>query len=431
MSLINNCIRTALDLKDKNITFAEDFCIEKDIKGLRSKIYPAVLTYVPDYCPCCGVINESFSIVKHGYIDSRITWISNTHFPTYIQLRKQRFLCRECHSTFVATSPEIEQHCFISNRVKQSIMFELADAISMKDLSKRHFVSLPTIGRTLKQAAYQLKPNFNRLPKHLSWDEFKSVKRVAGKMRFIMIDAETHALIDILPNRLLNDLTQYFYRYSLQARLSVETITVDMNSSYATLVSRIFPNAKIIIDRFHIIQMMTNALNMTRIRIMNKFNTYRPEDQKKYRKLKRYWRMLLKNSEDLDFKNFHYHRLFKKHVSQTEIVDYLVSLDPELKETYITYQNLLYSSVHNDYEAFYEELCSASKNVSPQMIKTIKTLKKNSEGIKNTFHYKYTNGPIEGMINKIKVISRVSYGYRSFWNLKCRILISFHLKTKQ
>ncbi|WP_422678734.1 transposase family protein [Carnobacterium maltaromaticum] len=37
------------------------------------------------------------AIVKNGFLTSNIKWISTTHFPTYLVLKKQRFLCRECH----------------------------------------------------------------------------------------------------------------------------------------------------------------------------------------------------------------------------------------------------------------------------------------------------------------------------------------------
>ncbi|WP_438730105.1 transposase family protein [Enterococcus sp. DIV1314a] len=90
------------------------------------------MTYRPKACPCCGVVNFDYSIVKNGFILSKVKWISHTHYPTYLFLRKQRFLCRECQSSFLAESLEIEKHCFISRRVKQSVLFELSDATSHK-----------------------------------------------------------------------------------------------------------------------------------------------------------------------------------------------------------------------------------------------------------------------------------------------------------
>ncbi len=46
-----------------------------------------------------------------------------------------------------------------------------------------------------------------------------------------------------------------------------------------------FPNAKIIIDKFHLTQLISRSLNKIRIKVMNK-------DKKNPRKLKRYWRLI-------------------------------------------------------------------------------------------------------------------------------------------
>lgn len=43
---------------------------------------------------------------------------------------------------------------------------------------------------------------------------------------------------------------------------------MDMNASYPYAIKEIFPNAEIIIDRFHIIQQLTRALNNKRIQVM-------------------------------------------------------------------------------------------------------------------------------------------------------------------
>ena len=425
----NNCIRIALDLKDKNILFDENFCEEKRIKGFRSKVYYATLTYQPSHCECCGMKNHSYSIVKNGYLTSRVKWVSSTHYPTYIQLKKHRFLCRECGVTFVAQSPEIEQGCFIAKRVKQSIAVELADTTSVKDLSKRHFVSPTTTDRVLKQLNQSVKNNFKSLPQHLSFDEFKSVKNVEGKMSFIYSNADTHEPIDILPTRLLTALRKHFLRYPYKTRMTVKTIVVDMNAAYFTLVKDLFPNAKVIIDRFHIIQLLSRSLNQTRVQLMKRFNTSNSEDLKNYRKFKRYWQLLLKDSDDLNFKDYRYQRLFKKPLPNTEIVDYLLTLDETLKATYDLYQNLLYYSKKNDYKGFKDLILKTSpKELSPFMQTALKTLRKHLPRIKHTFMYPYSNGALEGSINKIKVIKRVAYGYRNFQNFRCRILISFKAK---
>ena len=46
-------------------------------------------------------------------------------------------------------------------------------------------------------------------------------------------------------------------------------------------------------------------------------------------------------------------------------------------------------------------------------------LLKHLRQIKNTMYYNgISNGPLEGINNKIKVIKRISYGYRFFTNFK-------------
>ncbi len=55
---------------------------------------------------------------------------------------------------------------------------------------------------------------------------------------------------------------------------------------------------------------------------------------------------------------------------------------------------------------------------------SIKSLKAYREYIVNTMNTDYTNGVIEGINNKIKVIKRIAFGYRSFYHFKARILIT-------
>ncbi|EHY9269700.1 ISL3 family transposase, partial [Enterococcus faecalis] len=307
----NHCIRISLDLKDKNISFDSNFCEEQLIKGVKSKVYKGILTYNPSACPCCGIKNEQFAIVKNGFMSSRIKWLSVAHYPTYILLKKQRFLCRHCHSSFLAESSEIEKHCFIAKRVKQSILVELSDAISFKDLSKRHFVSPTTINRVLVSGGRDLSNRFLQLPQNLCFDEFTSVKNNSGKYSFIYSDSATHEIIDILIDNKKLTLEKHFLKYSLRVRRQVKTIVVDMNAAYFKLAKKLFPNASVIIDRFHLVQLISRSLNITRIKTMNHYRTSNLTDMKNYRKLKKYWKLFLKDSNELNYRDYRYQRLFK------------------------------------------------------------------------------------------------------------------------
>ncbi len=61
---------------------------------------------------------------------------------------------------------------------------------------------------------------------------------------------------------------------------------------------------------------------------------------------------------------------------------------------------------------------------------SLKTLRKHLPYIKNTFIYPYNNRRIEGINNKIKVLSRVAYCYRNLSNYKNQIILHFNMKPK-
>lgn len=54
----------------------------------------------------------------------------------------------------------------------------------------------------------------------------------------------------------------------------------------------------------------------------------------------------------------------------------------------------------------------------------MRVLRNWSKYILNSFDCGYTNGFTEGCNNKIKVIKRIAFGYRSFHNLRQRILLT-------
>ncbi|MGX7235702.1 transposase [Enterococcus italicus] len=57
----------------------------------------------------------------------------------------------------------------------------------------------------------------------------------------------------------------------------------------------------------------------------------------------------------------------------------------------------------------------------------LQTLEKYINPIHNAFKYTLSNGPIEGVNNKVKNIKRSGYGYRNFYHLRSRVVISFTL----
>ena len=90
-------------------------------------------------------------------------------------------------------------------------------------------------------------------------------------MSFITIDGQKHDIITILPGRQTNENKQFFLNhYSLKNREQVTKVVMDLNARYRTIIRYLFPNAKLIVDNFHLIQMTLRALNQTRVQLMKK-----------------------------------------------------------------------------------------------------------------------------------------------------------------
>ncbi|WP_127849136.1 transposase [Lacticaseibacillus hulanensis] len=102
------------------------------------------------------------------------------------------------------------------------------------------------------------------LPQHLAFDEF----RATNQMSFIWGDSDRHEIGGILPARTAYAIKRYFEGFPLKVRKQVRTVSLDLNAGYINLIPQLFPNAKVVVDRFHIVQMVSTALNMVRGQVM-------------------------------------------------------------------------------------------------------------------------------------------------------------------
>ena len=235
-----------------------------------------------------------------------------------------------------------------------------------------------------------------------------------------MVDGKTGKTIDIVEDRKLNSLLKYFSYYTHKARSKVKLIVIDMYSPYISLIKTMFPNADIIIDNFHLTQLISTSLNKTRIMLMKK-------DKKNYNKLKRYWKLILKPRNKLDISKWKKYKCFDSLMTQQDIVDYLINTSEELKQTYNVYQNILFALQNKSYNKLKQVLEANNDKISSYMKISIKTLKKYLPYIKNTLNNPYHNGFVEGNNNFIKVIKRIAFGFRSFRRFKARIMICKNL----
>ena len=410
-----NYITEMLELKDKNIKFFENCYHKEKIKGVYHKFFDGILTYQPLCCEKCGVAFDN-KFEKHGFITSNIKIPDISGFKTILRLNKQRYLCKHCGKAFTLRDNVTEYGCCISKNTKWKIANDLRNKISEKDIAKNNNVSPNTVERVMDSYYDNQKLYKNYLPKVLSFDEFKSVKSADGAMSFHLCNGETGQTIDIVEDRKLLSLLQYFSYYSFNARKSVKFIVIDMYSPYVSLIKKMFPNAQIIIDTFHLIQLISRSLNKTRIKAMK-------NNKAVYNKMKRYWKLILKDRNELDYSKWKKFTCFPHFMTEIDVVNYILDQSAELKATYYKYQELLQSIKEKNYNDFLYAINNINNNISDYMKTSIKTLIEFKDNIRNTFNNNYHNGYIEGNNNFIKVLKRIAFGFRSFRRFKARIMI--------
>ena len=413
----NYYILNLLNIKDQNIFINTNNIEERKIKNKNYKIIEGILTYKPKCCPICGVVNESSNdIIKWGFRKNckiKIPKISNCY--SLLILHKQRFFCKHCNNTFIAETNLIDRNKNISNNTELQLNLELMQKQSEKDIAKRLDISVSKIDRKLNEISSHKVLRHETLPTSMNWDEFKATKDTKGKMAFIITNNASGNIFDIKDSRKTYDLEKYFKRYSRKERDKVKHISIDFYSGYISLAEKLFKNADISIDRFHIIIQVYNALNNARIKLCYKNNP-------NYKKLKDYWKLIVKNERDLsDEKKYSKH--FKKDISQKEIVQYLINTDKTLEATYECYQGIINSLNDKDFNKFKSIITHENKNISDKMKQALKLFNKNIKYIENSFKYDINNGIIEGTNNLIKCLKRIAFGYRKYDHFIARIFL--------
>lgn len=396
-------------------------CLEiKKIKGIQTKIFHGYLTYTPTCCPKCGCINRSFNdIIKWDFKKNckiKLTKVSN--YNTLLLLDKQRFFCKHCNHTFTASTDIVDFHKQISNDTRKSVILDLMTKDSEKNISFKNGISTNSTNRILHDISKdKLIKNNGKLPTSFGIDEFKATKDTISKMAFIIVDQNKKNIFDINNSRLSNDIYKYFSRYQRSERNNVKFITLDLYKPYYKLMHKLFPKAILIPDRFHIIIQIRNALDKTRISLCNKSNP-------NYNKLKKYWKLILKNEDELDRVNKKYSKCFNKVVSQYDIVQYLINTDTTLNYVYNLYQGIIKSIAKRDKEKFLNIIHNVDNNrINKYAKKAIKTFLNFESYIVNAFDYELSNGIVEGTNNIIKQLKHNACGYRKFAHLKARIML--------
>ena len=384
----NNCITKILGLKDVFVTSVEekDDCICIGIETVSK----------PSPCPCCGELTSYI----HDYRKQKIKDLSIRGKFVYLLLKKRRYICNHCGKRFFEKYSFLPKYHRMVQRVYEHILRQLRSNFSMKSIADLFNVSVNTVSRVFDIVNYKL----YKLPEVVSIDEFKG-NTDGQKYQVIITNPKNKRVLDILPSRQKTQLFEYFRQFD--NRKSVKLVIMDMWESYYDVCKSMFPNAKIIIDKYHYIRQVYWALDRVRKRV-----------QKGFIKDKRIY---FKHSKKLLFAPYE-----KLNTDSKQALRIMLSQHFDLQEAWQLKELFSIFRKSTDYETgrknLRDFLLTAQECNIPEFKDCITALSNWSNPILNSFDYPYTNGFTEGINNKIKVLKRNAYGYRNFERFRNRIL---------
>ena len=341
---------------------------------------------------------------------------------------KKRYHCYNCNKIFTEKLSINVDKVNISNKVKIQIRKDLMNYnLSFKYMAQKNRVSITFVENEMLDIISGIPEYVINLPKVISFDEFKADTR-DGKYAFVLNDPIHKKVLDILPNRKKECLIQYFTY--CKNRHSVEFVISDMYEPYLLVTQIMFLKAKYVVDRFHYITYIMDALDGIRIRKQKDYN----EKSREYKLLKnkKNVSLLRKYGNDIDW--WVYTKRYKNgpmvDILPTDVLNEILIISPDLKEGYYLKEEFL-DIIHHDKQMNVEKQIDKwinnciEKNI-PEFIEASKTISRWKEYILNSFIDKrYSNGYTEETNNKIKVLKRVGFGYKDFKFLRGRILYLF------
>ena len=410
MRLIKNTTEL-IGIKDQNIKISLVFETDTHIEIQAKLDYPA------PSCPHCHGKMIKYDFQK----PSKIPLLEQAGTPTLLRLKKRRFQCKSCRRVTVAETSIVEKNCQISNLVRQKVTQLLTEKVSLTDIARRLRVSTSTVYRKLDQ--FTFKEHYDKLPAVMSWDEFGFKK---GELAFVAQNYETNQLITILDNRRQTTIRNYFLKYPLKVRQQVQFITMDMSGAYIPLARKLFPNAKIVLDRFHIIQHFGRAFLKTRIAIMKQFD----KKSLPYRALKNHWRLFQKDSCKLSLNSF-YSKTFHQTLAPHEVVAKTLDFSEELTDYYTLYQVLLFHFQEKRVGEFFDLIEENRSKVNHYFRTVFRNFLRHKQYNKNALETDYSNVKLEATNKLIKDFKRLGFGFRNFINFKKRVFITLNMHKKK
>ena len=285
--------------------------------------------------------------------------------------------------------------------------------MTLSDVAELTLLSWDTVKTIVKtHLAKDYGKPFLKGVRYLGIDEIHVGKK--GRFYTIVIDLEDGRILWAKPGRGGAALRGFWRRLRL-AKAKIRAVATDMSAAYWSAVLEHLPDAALVFDKFHIIKLMNERLDDLRRQMVRE-----AEGPLKLR-IKGTRFLLLRNPENLQ-------------KDQIPKLDEALRLnEPLLLGWYLKEElrELWNQPSRQKMAAFLKDWCQkADQTTIGQLMKMAKTLRTHASGILAYARHPITSGKLEGINNKIKTLTKRSYGFHDENFFILNLLSLHHSKYK-
>lgn len=347
-----------------------------------------------DIC-CCSCGSKHVHI--HEYHSKTIHGGSFNETPVWYKISHRRMVCNDCNITFMERFESLPLYARKLMDVEYAIIHTMAGR-TIDDVSESYGISPATIYRMLEKYAESEQPlRLKGSYRYLSMDEifYKRTSEGTPLYYWVLNDISDYNKVNTIKIEMGRNKEEVIKRLKeLSNPDRVKAVCIDMWRPYADAIKEVLPNAFIVIDGFHVLQLAEREFEILRKRL--------GETTKQKKSLKTDAKLLTTN-------------LFKLKDEELDKIEYYLKLYPEFEKAYFLHQELYEFYQLRDYEHALEYIANWSSEVLESGVQELKNVLNTIENwlpyIMNKFIFRISNGKTEGRNNLIRTMLRQGFHY--------------------
>ena len=348
-------------------------------------------------CPKC---NNLVSRQTPKYV-RKIRDLNISGRAVYLLVDVHQYMC-DCGRHFMETLDFVEGSKNHTKRQAKWII-EMSRKQSHTEVSRLVQMSHKTVERICYGGVSERIIDWSKI-KRIGIDEF-AFKKGHKDFITILVDLDTHDIIDLLEYRDKASLRTYFQALGVEVCQRVEDFCSDMWGPFQDLAAELFPNALIHIDRFH----WAIYLNKT----VDNFRKQLRKENKDIEAFKRLKWKLIKGKAKLSS-------------TDKEDLNAAFKIAPELEKVYEMknmFQAIFDAKFSYDLAlqqvSIWKTNATALKN--EHIDKFITFFERHEDNILNYFKRPITSAVVEGKNNLLRTIKRFTFNMTNFEHFKARV----------